>query len=508
MGIRPITRRLTAAVALAALAAAPAAAAVLPNPGPGVRVRKEINSLTPLQIEAFRAGVARMQARPASDPTSWLYQANIHGYPLSSGICPVTPGGPLPAWGTCTHGTFFFLPWHRMYLYFFERILRKAVREAVGDPNYEFSLPYWDYQLHPDLPAPLRVPAQASNALYVQQRSVVCNAGLPCVPPPISSSAVALGLPEFCDCPMGAASCIGCERYPHSFLAFGSRQAGQGNGHGQLEFQPHDLVHVVVGGVQRGWMGYVECAARDPAFYLHHGNIDRLWQVWLNLGLGLHANPLENDDWKNREFVFFDENGQQVTMTGCDVLDTAAQLDYAYDGVPVQNVVRCEDVGGAGADGGFGAAAAFEEPEILGTSEPVAVELGNTPVTVTVPLSEEANQRILAVAGPDPGRVLLDIADIEVLNAGAVYGVYLEVPAGQTPDPQGPHFAGNLGIFVDLRHQHPQARGYDITEEVQALYERSRWSAPLSVTFVRATGQELGDPDRFLRIGRISVSVH
>jgi len=31
------------------------------------------------------------------------------------------------------------LSWHRMYLYFFERVLRKA----SGDPD--FALPYWDY---------------------------------------------------------------------------------------------------------------------------------------------------------------------------------------------------------------------------------------------------------------------------------------------------------------------------------------------------------------------------
>ncbi|MGH7262080.1 MAG: tyrosinase family protein [Nitrospiraceae bacterium] len=40
------------------------------------------------------------------------------------------------AWNTCQHGSYFFLSWHRMYLYYFERILREASR----DPN--FALPY------------------------------------------------------------------------------------------------------------------------------------------------------------------------------------------------------------------------------------------------------------------------------------------------------------------------------------------------------------------------------
>ena len=84
-------------------------------------------------IQAYRQAVSVMRGRSPSDPTSWLYQANIHGTN--------TPVGSWPAeapWSTCDHG-FHFLSWHRMYLYFFERI----VRAASGDPD--FALPYWDY---------------------------------------------------------------------------------------------------------------------------------------------------------------------------------------------------------------------------------------------------------------------------------------------------------------------------------------------------------------------------
>ena len=42
-------------------------------------------------------------------------------------------------WGTCQHGNLNFLPWHRMYLHFYERVMRKQ----SGDDK--FSLPYWDY---------------------------------------------------------------------------------------------------------------------------------------------------------------------------------------------------------------------------------------------------------------------------------------------------------------------------------------------------------------------------
>jgi Common central domain of tyrosinase len=48
-------------------------------------------------------------------------------------------------WNGCQHGNWFFLPWHRIYLYFFERIVRAAVT-AAGGPT-DFALPYWNYNL-------------------------------------------------------------------------------------------------------------------------------------------------------------------------------------------------------------------------------------------------------------------------------------------------------------------------------------------------------------------------
>ena len=61
-----------------------------------------------------------MKARDPSDPTSWRFQANIHG------TRDEIPDAFADVWATCQHGTFFFLSWHRMYLYYFERILRAA----------------------------------------------------------------------------------------------------------------------------------------------------------------------------------------------------------------------------------------------------------------------------------------------------------------------------------------------------------------------------------------------
>ena len=54
--------------------------------------------------------------------------------------------------------------------------------------------------------------------------------------------------------------------------------------HGNFESNPHDLVHVYVGwrisDTNYGLMADPGTAALDPIFYLHHGNIDRMWEVW------------------------------------------------------------------------------------------------------------------------------------------------------------------------------------------------------------------------------------
>src|SRR6266705_2528945 len=99
--------------------------------------------------------------------TSWEYWANIHGYAggvvsgkvadirnsvqqqspenaqliaaLFNGLVDQTPPDDLAkkVWETCRHSgqdtvERHFLSWHRMYLYFFERVLRKA----SGDPDF------------------------------------------------------------------------------------------------------------------------------------------------------------------------------------------------------------------------------------------------------------------------------------------------------------------------------------------------------------------------------------
>jgi tyrosinase len=72
----------------------------------------------------YAEGVQAMQKKPLSDSTSWRYQSAVHGLANT----PPPPGAP---WNECQHASWYFAPWHRMYLHHFEEIVRskrKATR--------------------------------------------------------------------------------------------------------------------------------------------------------------------------------------------------------------------------------------------------------------------------------------------------------------------------------------------------------------------------------------------
>jgi tyrosinase len=481
-------------------------AAVLSAGGAGaaraaVHTRQEIHKLTATQIANYQKGVALMQSRAANDPTSWIYQANIHGYPPPGDVCPVV-GTPQPAWGTCQHQSFFFLAWHRMYLYYFERILRAAVRQAIHNPTYDFGLPFWDYEnpsFH-DLPSPFRVPANSSNSLYIKERRAACNNGQQCVSASDASDTVAMGLIPFCSCT--GASCTGCtlnlppnQSFGGGFIPSPSHFGGQS---GQLELQPHNVVHVAVGG-NTGWMSYVECAARDPIFWVHHANIDRLWQVWLNK-LGGRKNPISNSKWATQTFTFFDENKKQVTLTGCQIVNMATQLDYRYEGVPVNNVQLC---GTAKAVPELAAPAAPPPRALAATA--AETTLGKAPVSVKVALPADTRQhlRSLTAAAVKPGRLWLQIEGVQQLHAGAIYQVYLNLPAGQKPDPASRYFLGNIALFEETGHSAEETWTFDLAARIKAMGAKE----DVQLTFVREElgPPEPGEPETFLRFNKVSV---
>ena len=116
-------------------------------------------------------------------------------------------------------------------------------------------------------------------------------------------------------------------------VGFGSLKAPYHSkmvGHDLLEAQPHNQVHNNTGGFMGDFLSPV-----DPIFFAHHGNIDRLWEVWTRkqLRLGLPTLPTCPDlaAWKREPFLFFvDAAGQPVTEDRAGDYATIGSFDYAY----------------------------------------------------------------------------------------------------------------------------------------------------------------------------------
>jgi hypothetical protein len=434
------------------------AAVAQPANGIGaVLVRREINSLSDDQLSALRAGIAAMKARDPSDPTSWLFQANIHG--TRDDI----PDAFADAWATCQHGTFFFLSWHRMYLYYFDRILRAA----VGPGHPDFALPYWNYSVpsQRSLPAAFRIPATADNPLYTSRRRASRNAGVP-LPASATDDTRAMATINFAS-PSG------------SGRSFGGRTVDgpihQTGPHGRVESQPHDVIHVAVGG-SGGWMTDPDTAARDPIFWLHHCNIDRLWEHWRALGGG-RSNPTADDTWMNTAFTFYDENGNKVGLTGTDILDTQNQLGYSYDDLP-------QAVAAAGERETTGRApvTATEMTRVLASRPPTEGAVNLTPRETTLRLQPASTETAESIAKPGTGPVVLSFGDISYREpVGIYYEVYLNKPGAAPPDPSGLYYAGNLALFA-LGHAHGREgvtggkTALDVTATLARQRELGLWS--------------------------------
>jgi hypothetical protein len=455
---------------------------------------------------AYAKAVLVMQGRPVTDPTSWAYQAGIHG----SWNAP--PAG--ATWNDCQHQSWFFLPWHRMYLYFFERIVRKAVLDA-GGPS-DFALPYWNYNKPfpgNSLPAAFRTPTLpdgTANPLYIpspRRNAALMGGGQ--VPASATSSTAAMAATSFASPP---------------FPSFGGGKVGPahfGGALGALETTPHNIMHPTIGGAEvdpcaGGLMTDPDCAALDPIFWLHHANIDRLWNAWLALGGG-RANPPDTA-WLTPAFRFVDEHGATVTMSAADVVDSAAQLGYVYDDVTSFFVTGMAPPPPPPSSGPPELAAASDQP----------LELAGAPasVSLTAPASARA---VLEPAGGQPQRMLLQVEDIEAeQDPGLAYAVYLEPAGGAADADRERRHVGNVAFFGiramnDPDKPHDGAPGFrhvfDASAVVASLRAENRWDPDaITVTFEPITvlpppGEELPPEAQRteavppVRIGRVSLFV-
>jgi tyrosinase len=232
--------------------------------------------------------------------------------------------------------------------------------------------------------------------------------------------------------------------------------------YGDLEMQPHNVVHSDLGGL----MGDPNTAAQDPIFWLHHGNIDRLWNRWIQQGGG-RADP-SDAAWLNTQFTFWDEAGHAVYLTGTEIVDTVGQLNYRYDDDPPPPMF-------------------IKFPIILAENAAPGGEqritLGPSPVAVRLPLNEQARQALVTLPRQPDRKVFLRIQDIRTEKPPSYhYAIYLNPPVEQKIDEHTPGFVGNLSLFSMARHRLPNGMpmpggvmsvDYDVSRLINELLRNS-----------------------------------
>ncbi|MGZ6254252.1 MAG: tyrosinase family protein [Candidatus Binataceae bacterium] len=346
-----------------------------PAPSPTFR-RFEITdpAMPPRVLESYAKGITAMLNRPATDPLNWYRNAFVHIF-------------------DCPHGNWWFLAWHRAYIGWFER----KIRELSADP--EFALPYWDWTKAARVPAAMfngvldpnnsafigdfnafkakfNAPLNAAFAAFSPaQQSVLAARGVTkaaalfaaATPGPQgmffnqpNARGLTAGNPNLDNAtktavsPSTIKSAVRASTFAGS--ATGSGSAGFSSAmaathndksrKGILESQPHDNVHGSIGGASGDAFMVSFLSPIDPIFFLHHANLDRLWDVWTRRQAARGKPTLPTGanltKWSNEKFQFFiDEKGQAVTKITAGDYASMASFDYDYspgsgeDQVPV-----------------------------------------------------------------------------------------------------------------------------------------------------------------------------
>jgi polyphenol oxidase len=401
----------------------------LPNPGaPKQFVPNEKNvverisaaemadSSRATQLQRFREAIGLIRNLPPANPKnippddvrSWTKQIATH--------C-INCARPNP---NNIHYSQMFLPWHRGLLYFLERILR--TQSGYDD----LRLPYWDWENSNSRTLPsIYVPE--GQSLFWGNRNL---SG------PLSDDDVdvqgLLGVPTFDD--FGGTARLG-RPTPASFSG------------------PHANVHDAFA---PGDMADLQYSPRDPVFYAHHGNIDRLWSSWVNVP---HSNP---DFGKTARVLFYDENKTWRFVLLNDLREEAP-LGYKYS-----SLMKSEAAG----------------------THPTLFSLQKSGPKFSV---ASAGLATLKSKPAGPRYLLLrNIQNLEKLGAEAVrYGIFAGAPTAGTQAAADEGYLGKASRVASSGHNHagPLTAVLNVTAKISLLLRDKKAPLDLTIAPLDASGK-------------------
>jgi len=220
---------------------------------------------------------------------------------------------------------------------------------------------------------------------------------------------------------------------------------GPGTSFSALEGGPHNNVHNNIGGLPQipapyGYMANF-LSPVDPIFFLHHANMDRLWDVWTRkqkqIGEPILPSGTDLQTLSDEEFMFFvDGNGQFVPPTKAAQYLSTARFQYEY-APPASGSLQTSKA----------------RPTRKGIQVKGVVKGDRATLTVPSNVVKEhlASPTLVAeVTVPYPSTA----------SDPRAFRVLVGAPANVTDvDAKSPYFAGRIAFFGIMSHKHGTA-GY------------------------------------------------
>ncbi|KAI5448071.1 hypothetical protein KIW84_015485 [Lathyrus oleraceus] len=132
----------------------------IPSSNQPLRIRQAAHLVNDEYLAKYKKAIQLMKALPSNDPRSFTQQANIH--------CAYCDGAysqaGFPDLDLQVHNSWLFFPFHRWYVYFYERILGSL----INDPT--FALPFWNYDAQDSMQFP-SIYTDSASPLYDKLRS-------------------------------------------------------------------------------------------------------------------------------------------------------------------------------------------------------------------------------------------------------------------------------------------------------------------------------------------------
>lgn len=406
----------------------------------------------PDEFAALQEAIRILRARAESDATGWFVNGDQHNE-----FCATTPiNSPKQM-----HFGWWFLPWHRAYVWLAEQKLHAALGERG------FGLPYWDWRAHRTVPEAYTGEGNPLNHDRRFERGFALTDG------EVSLDAMRLGnFTAVWEPGPGIPP-------PPNFGGLPRPDALGRLANGGLESVPHGPVHVYTGGFDEndepGDMTTFARAAQDPTFFGHHGNIDRVWESWRADPARRATEPTGDPVFMTKSFPFVGADGLPIGLTVAETLSTLS-LGYVYDAleaIPGVALVAMATPTAARASGESGRAA-----EAIPAAEPIAR------ATVAVPTAARTVGPAFDLAG-ELQRVFLTIEGVTLPRRSVSVRVFVDRPeadAETLPDEAG--FAGSFALVRTggpADEEGPIDVNVDITE---AFHRVDADAARLSVTLV------------------------